>query len=77
MQACFTWLSIWFVLFLQNLSLVNLKMFLYLQLFQIRTGMPIEKDLGPVRMFFIYMISGVGGNLVAALFTPGVGNTEK
>ncbi|KAI3647729.1 hypothetical protein MP228_007950 [Amoeboaphelidium protococcarum] len=37
---------------------------------QTRTGFEMEKQLGSFRMALIYVISGVGGNLVAAILNP-------
>ncbi|XP_068682671.1 inactive rhomboid protein 1-like [Montipora foliosa] len=39
-------------------------------LFQIPVGILIEREIGTVRTFLIYMISGIGGNLICGLFNP-------
>ncbi|KAL9954611.1 hypothetical protein ACROYT_G042175 [Oculina patagonica] len=39
-------------------------------LFQIPVGILIEREIGTVRMALIYLISGIGGNLICGLFTP-------
>ncbi|KAJ6252408.1 rhomboid-like protein [Anaeramoeba flamelloides] len=38
--------------------------------FQIRVGAQLEKIFGPTRMIIIYIISGIGGNLLSAIFLP-------
>lgn len=40
----------------------------------IRTGIPLEKLIGSARMFLLYMLSGLGGNLLSALLAPKNGN---
>jgi len=45
-------------------------------LFQVRAGFEIEREIGAIRMFFIYMLSGVFGFIVSANFStkiPAVG----
>ncbi|KAJ3425971.1 rhomboid-related [Anaeramoeba flamelloides] len=38
--------------------------------FQIRVGAELEKMFGHTRMILIYIISGIGGNLLSAIFLP-------
>jgi len=38
--------------------------------FQIPVGILIEREIGTVRTCLIYMISGIGGNLICGLFNP-------
>ena len=49
--------------------------FLLNMVFQYQTGFLMERDIGFIRIFFIYFISGVGGNLFGSLFSPLSGAT--
>lgn len=44
--------------------------FIMNMLFQVLTGYAMERDMGFIRMFFMYMLSGVGGFLFASVFAP-------
>eukprot|EP00122_Pirum_gemmata_P010192 Pgem_evm1s9424 len=47
-------------------------------LMQLGVGVRIEIECGPVRFFLIFMISGIGGNIVSGIFstyTPQVGSS--
>lgn len=39
-------------------------------MFQIPVGILIEREIGTIRTCLIYLISGIGGNLVCGLFNP-------
>lgn len=39
-------------------------------LIQVRTGIPLEKSMGSLRMIMIYMISGIAGNALASDLAP-------
>lgn len=43
---------------------------LFNMMFQVRTGMEMERDMGSLRFAAIYMISGVAGNIFGANFAP-------
>ncbi|XP_046659942.1 inactive rhomboid protein 1 isoform X3 [Homalodisca vitripennis] len=57
---------LWTSLFL-HAGIIHLAITLVLQWFMMRD---LEKLTGSVRIMFIYMISGVGGNLASAIFVP-------
>lgn len=44
--------------------------FIFNMVFQLRTGFAIERDIGFLRVFFIYFISGIGGFFFSAVFSP-------
>ncbi|XP_020623672.1 inactive rhomboid protein 1-like isoform X1 [Orbicella faveolata] len=50
-----------------HLGVLHLIMNLF---FQVPVGMLIEREIGTVRMALIYLISGIGGNLICGLFSP-------
>ncbi|XP_063926279.1 inactive rhomboid protein 1-like isoform X2 [Zophobas morio] len=39
-------------------------------LFQVTIGFRIESECGPLRFFLIFLISGIGGNIVSGIFSP-------
>lgn len=43
--------------------------------FQFRTGFSMERDIGFLRIMFIYLLSGIGGFLFACIFSPMTGTS--
>ncbi len=41
-------------------------------LFLFLLGFPLEQKLGPHKFFFIYILGGIGGNLISGLFDPAI-----
>jgi membrane associated rhomboid family serine protease len=41
-------------------------------LFQLLQGVPLEREFGSIRIFVIYILSGVTGNLMSSIFLPTV-----
>jgi len=39
-------------------------------MFQLSQGIPLEKDFGSLRIFPIYLLSGITGNLMSSIFLP-------
>jgi len=49
---------------------VGILHFTFNVLFQLSVGPQIEASCGTLRFFLIFMISGIGGNIVSAIFSP-------
>lgn len=41
-------------------------------LFQLQQGVPLEREFGSIRIFPIYILAGVSGNLLSSIFLPTV-----
>jgi len=38
--------------------------------FQLQQGVPLEREFGSIRIFIIFMVSGISGNLMSSIFLP-------